>query len=73
DERAEKVGYKIREAVMEKVPYVVVVGEKDMNDKTVTVRKRRCEEQEAMSIEKFIERLNKEIDEKDPDVPKLGE
>ena len=73
DERAEKVGYKIREAVMEKVPYIIVVGEKDMNDKTVTVRKRREESQEAMSLDKFIERLNKEVDEKDPDVPKLGE
>ncbi|MCQ2978445.1 MAG: threonine--tRNA ligase [Clostridia bacterium] len=73
DERAEKVGYKIREAVMEKVPYVVVVGEKDQNDKTVTVRKRREESQEAMSLDKFIERLNKEVEEKDPDVPKLGE
>ena len=58
---------------MEKVPYVVVVGEKDQNDKTVTVRKRREENQEAMSLDKFTERLNKEIDEKDPDVPKLGE
>lgn len=73
DERAEKVGYKIREAVLEKVPYIVVVGEKDMEAKTVTVRKRREENQTAMSLDDFISRLNKEIEEKDPDVPVIGE
>ena len=64
DSRAEKVGYKIREAVMQKIPYTVVVGEKDENDKTVTVRKRRSEEQQVMKVEEFIEVLNKEINDR---------
>ncbi len=64
DERAEKVGYKIREAVMQKTPYVIVVGEKDQADKTVTVRKRKQEEQVAMKLDEFVSQIKSEIDNK---------
>ena len=43
DERYEKIGYKIREAQVQKIPYMLIVGEKELADKTVTVRSRNEE------------------------------
>lgn len=63
DNRAEKLGKKIRDAQLEKVPYVFVVGEREVNDKTISVRK-RGEELGAMEISEVMEKLNKERDEK---------
>lgn len=54
DLRNEKIGYKIREARMEKVPYIVVVGDKEAAEGTVSVRKRGCEESVVMTKEAFI-------------------
>ena len=53
DGRNEKVGYKIREAKREKVPYVVVVGDAEANEGTVNVNKRGVEEKMTMSVDEF--------------------
>ncbi|NLD17403.1 MAG: threonine--tRNA ligase [Tissierellia bacterium] len=64
DNRDEKLGKKIRDGQMEKVPYVLVVGEKEMNDKTVSVRVRDGEDQGAKSVEDVIAEFKKEVKEK---------
>ena len=53
DDRSEKIGYKIREAQMEKVPYMLVLGDKEMEAGQVAVR-RRDGEQSVVSAEEFI-------------------
>ncbi|MBQ8933246.1 MAG: threonine--tRNA ligase [Lachnospiraceae bacterium] len=62
DTRSEKLGWKIREAQKEKVPYMLIVGEKDMNDKTVSVRSRANGDEGATSLESFIARVRDEVD-----------
>ncbi|HOO39677.1 MAG TPA: threonine--tRNA ligase, partial [Deltaproteobacteria bacterium] len=52
DIRNEKIGYKIREARMQKVPYMIVVGDREMQDQTVTVRE-RSGEQQTMTLDEF--------------------
>ena len=64
DTRNEKIGYKIREAKLEKVPYVIVVGDKEAEDGTVNVNKRGAEEKTIMSKEAFAELVVKEDKEK---------
>ncbi|MBQ4137868.1 MAG: threonine--tRNA ligase [Clostridia bacterium] len=54
DERNEKIGYKIREAQLEKVPYMLVIGEKEVNDNTVAVRSRKNGDMGAIDADKFI-------------------
>ncbi|MBO7149255.1 MAG: threonine--tRNA ligase [Clostridia bacterium] len=54
DERNEKIGYKIREAQLEKVPYMLVIGEKEVNDGTVAVRSRKNGDMGAIDADKFI-------------------
>ena len=61
DLRAEKIGYKIRSAQLQKIPYMVVVGENEMNDKTVCIRKRNDTNQEVKKLSDFIKQLKKEI------------
>ena len=63
DDRNETLGYRIREAQKMKVPYIVVVGEKEVADKSVAVRNRKGK-QESMKTKKFLEKLQKEIKEK---------
>lgn len=62
DGRNEKLGYKIREARLEKVPYMLIVGEKEQEDNTVTVRCRDAEEEKQdlgeMTVEEFIKMIN---------------
>ncbi len=60
DNRAEKIGYKIREARMERVPYMVVVGEKEQEEGTVSVRKRDEGELGSMATEQFINVLRED-------------
>lgn len=60
DKRNEKIGYKIREAKMEKVPYVLVVGDKEAEDGTVNVNKRGVEEKYTESLDKFVKKVVKE-------------
>jgi threonyl-tRNA synthetase len=64
DDRNEKIGYKIREAQMQKTPYMLVVGDKEMEDKAVGVRNRKDGDLGAMKIEEFIAKLKEEIDSK---------
>ena len=63
DDRNEKIGYKIREAQMEKVPYMLVLGDKEMEAEQVAVR-RRDGEQAVVSADEFIATVVKEIAEK---------
>ena len=64
DRRNEKIGYKIREAKMEKTPYILVVGDKEAEDGTVNVNKRGVEDKETVNLELFIEKVVKEDKEK---------
>ena len=64
DNRPEKLGYKIREAQHMKIPYMVIVGDKDMENNTVSIRKRGGEDLGAMSYEEFEGLLLKEKNEK---------
>ena len=64
DDRSEKLGYKIREAQLQKIPYVIVVGDKDVEANTVSVRRRGGEDLGAMSIDEFISLTKNEIETK---------
>ncbi len=64
DKRNEKIGYKIREAKLEKTPYVIVVGDKEAEENSVNVNKRGCELKENMSVNDFIGKVIKEDKEK---------
>lgn len=64
DDRNEKIGKKIREAQLEKVPYSLIVGENEMKDGTVSVRKRSVGDQGAIALDKFIENILVEINTK---------
>ena len=64
DTRSEKIGYKIREAQMEKVPYMLVLGAKEEEDNTVSVRLRDSGETLTMSLDEFMTRVKKETEEK---------
>ena len=61
DKRAEKTGYKIREAQMSKVPYMLVIGDKEQEDGTVAVRKRDTTETVTMPADEFVELITNEI------------
>ena len=61
DDRAEKVGYKIREAQLEKVPYMLVLGDKDIEENAVSVRSRKDGDLGSRSIDEFIADLLEEI------------
>lgn len=60
DDRQEKVGYKIREAQMEKVPYMLIIGDKEIESKSVGVRARKDGDLGAISLEDFISRIKQE-------------
>ena len=64
DYRNEKIGKKIREATMEKIPYMIVVGDRDMENNTVSVRLRTGEDLGAMSMADFIAKLKTVVDSK---------
>ena len=64
DDRNEKIGKKIREATLEKVPYMLVVGDRDMENQTVSVRTRAGEDLGAMSLEDFTAKLKEVVDSK---------
>ncbi|MCH5142587.1 MAG: threonine--tRNA ligase [Clostridiales bacterium] len=64
DKRNEKIGYKIREAKIEKIPYVLVVGDKEAQDNTVNVNKRGVEQNYALSLNEFIATVIKENNDK---------
>ena len=64
DDRSEKIGYKIREAQLEKVPYRVVVGDKDIENNTISIRKRKEGDLGAMTVEQFLEKIVPDRDNK---------
>jgi len=64
DDRSEKIGYKIREAQMEKVPYMLVVGEKEMEAGQVAVRRRDKGDMGAINADEFIATVLSDIAEK---------
>ena len=64
DLRNEKIGKKIREATLEKVPYMLVVGDRDVENQAVSVRTRGGEDLGAMSLEAFAAKLEEEVDSK---------
>jgi threonyl-tRNA synthetase len=61
DERNEKLGYKIREAQLAKIPYAVVIGDKEVAAQTVAPRRRGGENLPPMSVHDFIQRLRSEL------------
>ena len=61
DDRAEKIGYKIREAQLQKIPYMLIVGEKEVESGTVSVRSRKDGDLGAVKVEEFIDRAVEEI------------
>lgn len=61
DDRNEKIGYKIREAQLKKVPYMLIIGEKEQDSNSVGVRSREKGDIGAMKIEEFIEKILKEV------------
>ncbi len=61
DDRSEKVGYKIREGQLEKVPYMIIVGDKDEEAGTISVRDRKTGESETMLIDELLSKLATEI------------
>ena len=61
DYRTEKIGYKIREARMERIPYIVVVGADEMENRTVSVRSRQKGDEGTQSLVDFVNRVDEEI------------
>lgn len=64
DDRSEKIGFKIREAQLSKVPYMILVGDKDIENNTVSVRDRKEGDLGAMSLDDFIAKAVEEIETK---------
>lgn len=64
DDRSEKLGYKLREAQLEKVPYMLVAGDKDIENNVIAVRSRKEGDKGAMTIEEFIAMATEEINTK---------
>jgi threonyl-tRNA synthetase len=65
DERNEKIGYMIREAqVVDRVPYMVIIGQKEAEEGTVSIRNRDTTQTETMTLDEFIEKITKEIRER---------
>ena len=64
DDRAEKIGYKIREAQTQKIPYMLIVGAKEVETNTVSIRKRSEGEIGSLSIEDTVAKIKKEIENK---------
>ena len=61
DDRNEKIGYKIREAQVHKVPYMIVIGDKDEEKGIISVRNRKTGETTPMELGEFIEKLDYEV------------
>ena len=61
DYRNEKIGYKIRSAQMEKIPYMLVIGDKEVETRTVAVRTREGKDLGAMPVDAFLEKIETEV------------
>ncbi len=64
DLRNEKIGYKIREAQLAKIPYMLVIGDKEMENGTVAVRDRKTTDTTVMTIDEFIAKITEEVETK---------
>lgn len=64
DNRNEKIGYKIREALNEKVPYLIIVGDEEEKNGTISIRGRGFENKSGLNLDDFIARLKNEIETK---------
>lgn len=62
DDRNEKIGYRIREAQLEKVPYMLVAGDKEMENGQVSVRSRKNGDEGVMSVDEFIAKIKEEVE-----------
>jgi threonyl-tRNA synthetase len=71
DTRSEKVGYKIREAQVEKIPYMIIVGENEVNNGTIAVRDRSEGDLGEKNIDDFIKDVKRKIDTKENDSPNV--
>ncbi|MCI7802505.1 MAG: threonine--tRNA ligase [Erysipelotrichaceae bacterium] len=65
DDRNEKLGYRVREAQIKKIPYQIVVGEKDMENHTVTIRKSGSKEQVTLDVDQAVENFKLEVETKE--------
>ena len=61
DDRSEKIGYKIREAQLQKIPYMLIVGDKEIESNTVGVRSRKDGDIGAQKLEDFVSKIKEEI------------
>lgn len=64
DDRSEKIGFKIRSAQLEKVPYMVLAGDKDIENGTISVRTRSGGDKGAMALDEFVEKIVAEVESK---------
>ena len=65
DSRSEKIGYKIREAELKRVPYMLILGKKEVEEKVLSIRRRGNKENDVMDLDGFVTKLLKEIEEKE--------
>ena len=61
DEKDEKLGYKIRQAELQKIPYMLVLGSREMEDGTVTVRSKKAGDEGGSTLQEFIQRALDEV------------
>ncbi len=61
DDRNEKLGYKLRESVIKKIPYMLILGQNEVDNKTISYRRAGSEETTTVSIDEFIELINSDI------------
>ena len=64
DTRNEKLGYRMREAQLAKIPYQLVIGDGEVENGTVTVRRAQSKDSVTMPLEEFISKLTKEVEDK---------
>ena len=62
DDRNEKIGRKIRDNELKKIPYLLIVGENEASENTVSVRRQGQGDMGTMKVEEFIELINKEVE-----------
>ena len=62
DDRQEKIGYKIREAQLQKIPYMIILGDKEVEANAVGVRSRKAGDIGQMGIDEFISKVKEEVE-----------
>ena len=63
DSSDEKIGYKIRQAQLEKLPYMIILGKNEVENNNISVRARNGEKIDGILLDEFISKLNKEVEE----------